>query len=158
MPEPERMNLPPGYGEFEPFTLENAPEWDDFDLALERSRNYWVAVSDDFGPHTTPVWGLWIDGMFLFTTDRASRKGRALERGSICIVHLESGDDVIIVHGRVDRLPPQHNEAFVAAYDQKYGVLFDPDDHTTIIFRVIPFVAYTWLERDFQRTSVRWDF
>ena len=158
MPEPERMNLPAGYGDFEPFTIESAPDWDDFEGTLERSRNYWVAVTDEHGPHTVPVWGLWIDGVFIFSTDRLSRKGQALANGGVCVIHLESGDDVIIVHGRAERLPVPQYEMFVAAYDRKYGVLLDPEDRAQVLYRVVPFVAYSWLERDFQRTAVRWSF
>lgn len=158
MPEPERMHLPAGYGEFEPFTVESAPDWDDFDVSLAQSRNYWISVCDEAGPHAAPVWGLWVDDMFLFGTDRSSRKGRALARNGACVVHLESGDDVLIVHGQAERLPPAHIEAFVAAYDRKYAVLLDPEDRTQVFFRVIPLFAYSWLERDFQRTAVKWVF
>jgi hypothetical protein len=158
MPEPSRLRLPAGYGEFEPFTFESAPTWDDVDPKLEFSRNYWLSVRDDCGPHTVPVWGIWSDLAFTFSTDPASRKGRAIALGSPCQIHLESADDVVIVVGRVEPLPADQLLPFLAAYEKKYGVLIDPSDLSTAIYRLIPDTAMTWIERDFQRTAARWDF
>jgi hypothetical protein len=158
MPEPERMQLPESYGQFEPFTVETAPVWDDYERALEYSRNYWIAMCDQHGPHTAPVWGVWLDGTFLFSTDPGSRKGRALASGGQCSVHLESGDDVVILHGWAEPLPDELRDAFIEAYFRKYGVLIDPLDPAQAIFRIIPAVAFTWIERDYLRTAARWKF
>jgi hypothetical protein len=158
MPEPERMQLPESYGQFEPFTVETAPVWDDYERALEYSRNYWIAMCDQHGPHTAPVWGVWLDGTFLFSTDPGSRKGRALASGGQCSLHLESGDDVVILHGWAEPLPDELRDAFIEAYFRKYGVLIDPLDPAQAIFRIIPAVAFTWIERDYLRTAARWKF
>ena len=158
MPEPERMRLPESYGEFEPFTVETAPRWDDIEPALEQARNYWLAMCDRHGPHTAPVWGVWLDGAFLFSTDPASRKGRALAGGGPCSVHLESGDEVVIIHGWAEPLPRELHDAFIDIYARKYGVLIDPHDEAQALFRIIPAMAYTWVERDYLRTAARWKF
>lgn len=158
MPEPDRMRLPAGYGEFEPFTLETAPSWDEIEPLLEGARNYWVVTSDRRGPHTAPVWGVWSDSAFLFSTDPESRKGRALARGGPWIVHLESGDVVVIVHGRAEELPEELRPDFSDAYHAKYGVRIDLLDPAQGIYRIIPSEAFTWIERDFQRTAARWKF
>lgn len=158
MPEPGRLRLPAGYGEFEPFTIETAPSWDDVEPRLESARNYWVAVSDALGPHVVPVWGIWNDLSFTFSTDPSSRKGKALAKGSRCSVHLESGDDVVIVQGRPEVLPADLLDRFLDAYVKKYGVIIDPDDPTQIIYRIVPDLAMTWIEEDFARTAARWEF
>jgi hypothetical protein len=158
MPEPERMHLPDSYGAFEPFTFESAPDWDDIERALEISRNYWIAMCDAHGPHTVPVWGVWLDGTFLFSTDPGSRKGRALAGGGQCSVHLESADEVIILHGWAEPLPDELREPFIESYFRKYGVLIDPLDPAQAIFRIIPAVAFSWIERDYLHTAARWKF
>lgn len=158
MPEPTRLKLPDGYGEFEPFTFESAPRWDDVEPKLERARNYWVTVSDARGPLAVPVWGVWLDLTFVFSTDPLSRKAKAIDRGSPVQIHLESGDDVVIVRGRAERLPDDTLDAFISAYSKKYGIEIGPDDPNMAIFRVLPERALTWLESDFARTAANWEF
>jgi hypothetical protein len=158
MPEPDRLRLPKGYGSFEPFTIESAPGWDEFEPRLEFARNYWVSVCDLAGPHSVPVWGIWSDLSFIFSSDPASRKGRAIAAGSPCQMHLESGDDVVIVSGRIEMLPADMLLKFLDAYEEKYGVLIDPADPSSAIYRLIPERAMTWIERDFQQTAARWEF
>ena len=158
MPEPGRMHLPEGYGEFSPFTIESAPRWDEVEPKLERSRNYWVTVSDAAGPHAVPVWGVWSDLAFIFSTDPLSRKAKAIEASSSVQIHLESGDDVVIVHGRAERLSSDLLDDFIAAYADKYGVQIGHDDPNMVIYRVTPDLAMTWIEQDFARTAARWEF
>jgi hypothetical protein len=52
----------------------------------------------------SPVWALWLDGRIHFATDAASLKARNLSRDPSCSVHLESGDDVVIADGSVERV------------------------------------------------------
>lgn len=158
MPEPTRMQLPEGYGAFEPFTIETAPSWDDYEPMLEQSRNYWIAISGAPTPVVVPVWGIWIDGTLVFSTDPKSRKAKSLSKNPGCVVHLESGDDVMIVHGTAERVPGTDATAFLNAYELKYGIVIDPESDDQAIFRVIPSFALTWLERDFIETATRWDF
>jgi hypothetical protein len=94
----------------------------------------------------------------LFNRSQVPRKGRALADGSNCQVHLESGDDVVIVIGRVEPLPADMLLRFLEAYERKYGVLIDPADPSTAIYRLIPDRAMTWVERDFHQTAARWEF
>src|ERR1700737_921189 len=67
---------------------------------LARSRNYWICTTRADGrPHSIPVWGFWIDGDFYFGTARSSRKARNLAQNPAVSVHLDSGDDVVILEG-----------------------------------------------------------
>jgi hypothetical protein len=158
VPEPSRIQLPDGYGEFEPFTLENVPRWDDFEPMLEQSRNYWLAISGTVTPIVAPVWGIWVDGVFVFSTDPVSRKAKALAKQPGCVIHLESGDDVLIVHGIAERLAPGDALPYLAPYERKYGVAIDLERPDHAAFRVTPLFALSWLEREFGVTATRWDF
>ena len=72
--------------------------WNDVRAKLAKSKNYWVATARPDGrPHSMPIWGVWLDGALIFGTDRNSRKARNLQRQPIAIVHLESGDDAVIL-------------------------------------------------------------
>jgi hypothetical protein len=88
-------NVPPMYGlkprqEYLPFS--HAEE------RLTRSRNYWICTSRPDGrPHSIPIWGFWLDGAFYFGTARSSRKSRNLAHNAAVSIHLESGDDVVIL-------------------------------------------------------------
>ena len=104
MREPKAVTRPdmaPSYG------LSSEPEgmlpWGWAVEQLVASRNYWVCTTRPDGrPHAAPVWGLWADDALYFGTDPASRKGRNLAENPELVVHLESGDDVVILEGRVD--------------------------------------------------------
>src|SRR5437868_6624995 len=77
--------------------------WDWVDVQMEKSRNYWIASSGTDGkPHAAPVWGVWMDGALYFSTSPTSRKARNLSANPDVVVHLESGDDVVILEGRIE--------------------------------------------------------
>ncbi len=157
-PTPSRPNVPPGYGI--PREPGDAGSWDAIAQKIAASRNYWIASTrPDARPHVMPVWGVWLDGQLLFSTDRASRKGRNIAARPDIVVHLESGDDVVVLEGA----PSEAAEAellarYVDAYDAKYAVRPDPGDPTTITYAFRPSVAFTWLESDFIATAARWTF
>jgi len=68
---------------------------------LKVSRNYWIcSTRPDGRPHSIPVWGFWMDSAVYFGTARSSRKACNLARNSAVSIHLESGDDVVILEGR----------------------------------------------------------
>jgi hypothetical protein len=57
---------------------------------LEAGRNYWVCTTRPNGrPHAKPVWGLWMDGALLFSTDPNSVTDRNLAAGSALTAHLD---------------------------------------------------------------------
>jgi hypothetical protein len=49
-----------------------------------------------------PVWGLWMDGRFIFSTDPATRKARNFQANPRVVIHLESADDVVVLEGSVE--------------------------------------------------------
>ena len=66
---------------------------------------------------------LWRDGTLLFSCGGESRKARELAQDPRLVVHLESGDDVVIVEGVAE--PTTATVADVEAYEQKYAYRLD---------------------------------
>jgi hypothetical protein len=114
------------------------------------AHNYWVAVA---GPHASPVWGLWREDGFVFSCGPRSRKARALSRDPRLVVHLESGDDVVIVEGWAERAAA--TDDVIDEYERKYGFRADAGEGW---YRVVPRRAFAWREQDYPRSATRFDF
>ena len=57
---------------------------------FQKSHNYWVmTVRPDGRPHAMPVWGIWLDGRYFFSTARTSRKASNLAENANCVVCTE---------------------------------------------------------------------
>ena len=160
-PEAERPDMP-GYGIKK--GRKGLLRWDEVTEQLERSRNYWVCTTRPDGrPHAAPVWGLWLDDAFYFSTGRGTAKGRNLAHNSAVAVHLESGDDAVMLEGRVELID---DPATLARFDQAYGAKYgfypvkeapNPDD-PGLFYVLRPTVAFAWRERDFGQTATRFRF
>ena len=154
-PVASRPRFAPGYGV--PDSPDGMLPWTWVEERLAASRNYWIVTArSDGSPHAAPVWGLWIDEAVLFSTSPSSRKGRNLARDPRVVVHLESGDEVVIVEGEVQRVPL--DESGADAYEAKYDHRPDPTRPDGIWFAVRPRVVYAWLENDYPRTATRFAF
>jgi hypothetical protein len=129
----------------------------DWSWAAERlaaSRAYWIVTTrDDGSPHVAPVWGLWHDDAVVFGTSPESRKGRNLDRDRRAVVHLESGDEVVILEGLADRT--YLDEDMADLYGAKYEFRPDPGPGW---WRIEPRAAYAWLESDYPSTATRFVF
>ncbi|MSQ05623.1 MAG: pyridoxamine 5'-phosphate oxidase [Dehalococcoidia bacterium] len=155
-PVPGRLRVPASYG----IAKGSGPQmllWEEVQNRLRHARNYWLATTRPDGrPHAMPVWGLWRSDGFYFGTDAASRKGRNLEANPACTVHLESGDDGVIVEGPMEAVQDSALlQAFVDAYWQKYQIRPDVKDAATRVYRLRPATAFAWKERDFPRSATR---
>jgi nitroimidazol reductase NimA-like FMN-containing flavoprotein (pyridoxamine 5'-phosphate oxidase superfamily) len=124
---------------------------------LAAGRSYWVATTcPDGRPHAMPVWGVWLDEAVHFGTSRDSRKGRNLARDPRVVVHLESGDEVVILEGEVEET--EIDERVADAYEAKYDWRPDHTGEDSGWYRLRPTVAYAWLEREYPRTATRFTF
>jgi len=134
--------------------------WSDVNARLEKSHNYWVATTRPDGrPHVMPVWGVWHDGAVIFGTDRNSRKGRNLQANPHATVHLESGDDVVILEGTPREVTDKHEIAVIdVAYKKKYGLKLTQAPGDVWIVAMKPRVVLAWHERDFPKSATRWKF
>lgn len=158
IPRPERPDFSPGYGLGGKDHDTASLPWPAVLDRLRNSRNYWITtVRDDGRPHAMPVWGVLLDHTVLFSTDAASVKGRNLQARPDCVLHLESGDDVVIVEGRASRVTdPALLPRFVEAYLEKYEITVDVANPAFSVFAVSPRSVLGWLEADFVATATRW--
>jgi len=155
-----RPGMPSGYGIAEgAVDLDRFP-WSWAEDRLTAARNYWIASTRDDGrPHAAPVWGLWLDGMMYFSTDPTSQKGRNIAVRHEIVVHLESGDDTVILEGTADRVTDAAALAtFVDVYEVKYGFRVDTSNASFGVYRLAPRVALTWREAAFPESATRWVF
>jgi hypothetical protein len=150
-PQPGRPGLPASYGIAR--SPEGLLEWDFVEQRVRAARNYWVVTSAGDGtPHAMPVWGLWSEGAFYFSTDARSRKARNIAVHPSVVVHLESGDEVVILEGEAR---PVHDAPLLqrlsAAYFAKYAVRLEGGP----LFEVRPAKVLAWREKDFPSSATR---
>jgi hypothetical protein len=124
--------------------------WSWAEERLAAAHNYWIATS---GPHASPVWALWRDGAVVFSCSPRSRKARELARDPRVVVHLESGDEVVIVEGEAERTVA--DEALIDDYERKYAYRADPAEGW---YRVLPRRVLAWTEQGYPADATRFDF
>jgi len=128
---------------------------------LTKSRNYWICTARPDGrPHSIPVWGFWIDGALYFGTGRSSRKARNLAHNPAVSIHLDSGDDVVILEGTAVEIELSNKSQLKkldAASRAKYKMpmVVGPEN---VLFSVRPRVVLAWTEKDFPNNATRWQF
>jgi hypothetical protein len=162
-PVPRRPRLPDRdeYGEHghetapeETLPWETAAEW------LAAARYYWLATTRPDGrPYTAPIWAVWSDDTFYFTTSPDTATARNLASRAAATAHTESGSEVVIVEGDAHRLSPDAVPAEVVdAYETKYGWRLDPADPGMPYYALVPTVARTWRLPDIRSSATCWDF
>ena len=146
-----------GYG-IAPITEGKLIPWQWVEAQMTVSRNYWVGTVDADGrPHIMPVWGMWFEGAFYFGTDAKSRKARNLTGNPNIAVHLESGDEAVILEGVAEKVSnPDFLNRFADAYKVKYEFRPDLIDDTTVTYMLALRVAFAWMEANFPQTATRW--
>jgi nitroimidazol reductase NimA-like FMN-containing flavoprotein (pyridoxamine 5'-phosphate oxidase superfamily) len=155
----DRPEMPDGYG------LKRGNKglvaWSKVTKRLQGARNYWVATSGlDGRVHATPVWGLWYEDAFYFSTEPKSRKGKNLSYNPSIVVHLESGDDVVIIEGSAERIKLKGGslEEFAKLYANKYDIKVDFGNPDFAVYVVRARTVYAWMEKDFPKSATRWKF
>jgi nitroimidazol reductase NimA-like FMN-containing flavoprotein (pyridoxamine 5'-phosphate oxidase superfamily) len=86
-----------------------------------------------------PVWGIWLDGAYYFSTSATSRKGRNLQQNPNCVVCNENAQEAVILEGTAQRLPDSDipPQAFLD-YKSKYGWKLDPKIGPVFMVRRVP--------------------
>ena len=151
--------MPAGYGILDPTSGSGLLPWSRVSERMAGARNYWIGTTRPDGrPHAAPVWGVWLDETFYVGTERLSRKARNLAADPRLVVHLESGDDVVILAGVAEAVTDAAPlTRYADAYDAKYQFRPDPSDGGPT-YALRPRVAYAWLESDFVGGATRWPF
>jgi hypothetical protein len=158
-PRATRPRFAAGYGIHE--GEEGLLPWSWATERLRESRNYWISSTRPDGrPHAMPVWGAWVGDAVVFGTARESAKARNLHARTDVVVHLESGDEAVILEGVVEEVSDlEALRAYADECGRKYDWRPDEDElRTGLHLALRPRVAYAWLERDYPRTATRFAF
>jgi len=138
--------------------------WSWAEQRLKRSHNYWITtVKPDGSPHTMVVWGLWIDGRFLFSTGSKSRKTRNLAKNPNCVVSTEHAHEAVIVEGTAEVADVPTRRRLLAKYSGKYdwdmsSMAEDILSMKEPVFAVRPRVVFGLWEKKFMEKTTRWMF
>lgn len=95
-----------------------------------------------------------------FGTASSSRKARNLAHNPALSVHLDSGDDVVILEGTAIKVDLSDKFTFKkldAALRSKYKMplMVVPE---SVVYSVRPRVVLAWTEKDFPNNATRWTF
>lgn len=133
---------------------------------LVNARNYWIATTHPEGrPHCRPVWGVWLDDNFYFST--GSLAVGNLAANPEITVHLESGSEVVIVEGVSETVAGGPvTESVVAVYNTKYGWDMNPENLPGPFYAVRPRIVFGWISDQsgldggaaFHGTTTKWKF
>lgn len=150
----------PGYGVQPANKGAGLLPWSFFDERMLAAHNYWVATTRPDGrPHAAPVWGLWHEGAFYFSSGQESAKARNLAANSAAVVHSESGDDTIILEGQASVVDEQAEAALLKTLDKAYKAKYQfAFLGLGKIYRVKIKQALAWREADFPSSATRWQF
>jgi PPOX class probable F420-dependent enzyme len=143
---------------------DNAVFWPEVAARLEAARSYWLCTTTpDGAPHAAPVWGVVINHVLYLYSERRTIKARNLAADPRVVVHLESADDVVIVHGTAeDRGTPAQVPEVVAALSAKYTgeedqqYLPDADPDFDIVYAIRPQSAMMWRLSHYEGSQRRW--
>ncbi len=162
-PKVGRPVMPDGYGV--PENDQGLLPWSYVEQRMAEAKNYWITTVNPKGaPAATPVWGAWVEGRLYFDGAPETRRGRNIRKNPRVLVHLESGDEVVILEGRaliLDGAPERGLAEKVAeAYRAKYSRLgYSPnadqwDGGGLFIFE--PESGMGW--KSFPKDVTRWKF
>jgi len=138
--------------------------WAEVAARLAPWRSYWLGTTTPSGaPHAAPVWGAVLDDVFYIFSERSTVKARNIAADPRVIVHLESGEEVLIVRGVADDVGgpgelPRVLAAFAAKYaghdDRQY--LPGTDPAVDVIYAIRPQAVMTWRLADYEESQQRW--
>jgi len=158
IPEPSRPGLS-GYIRDEKKLL----PWKWVDHRMAEARNYWVVTRSPGFPSARPVWGLWWSPRFAFSTGGAI--ARHIAGDARVQVHLESGDELVILEGIASQGPSVEDAArWSDEYATKYRYENSPGPEEVIV--VQPKRILAWLSdptglddgASFLNSATEWKF
>src|SRR6478752_1327397 len=159
-PAADRPHVP-GYGI--PTSSEGLLDWTWARERLERATIYWLATAAaDGAPHVIPIWGAWVDGRW-YVEGGPTRWQRNLRDNPQLAIHIEIGDEVVIVEGVATELVAPRSplaESILEGY-AKYKVAAQYEasaDNWTSggLWELSPVKAFAW--SDFPADMTRFRF
>ena len=147
----------PGYGIVGPEDGKGLLPWRWVAKQMGPCRTFWVATihASQARPHVMPVWGVWLDDAFFFSTGHKSRKGQNLAANPACTVANDDGQEAVVVEGLATPIEDEAAlERIAVAYEKKYKM--DPRSMGEPIFRVQPSRVFGLVEKTFPQSATRW--
>jgi len=135
--------------------------WEHANDKLARETVYWVSTASRLGrPHAAPVWGIWKQSRFYFETAPNSVKGRNLSSNQSLVVHVQDGNDTVILEGTTRREKRTETlNQLRKDYFRKYQ--YTPDcsnKREQIFFMVEPKIIHAWKAPRNHRSLVKFIF
>ena len=147
-PTADRPHIP-GYGI--PKSTKGILDWSWAVERLEPALVYWLATTGtDGSPHVIPIWGAWVDGRW-YVEGGPTRWQRNLRENPRMAIHLELGEEIVIVEGTARELVAPESplsDAILGGYE-KYktaGMYEASADHWTQggLWELQPVKAFAW--------------
>ena len=131
---------------------------------LSAAITWWVAtVRPDGRPHAMPIWGAWADDRGYLLGQLTARWARNLATNPAVVIHIQQGDDVVIVDGDArllaapDAAVLERCRTGFAKYAASHGNTVDPDAWVGKGFwEVTPHVVFGF--SDYVTDATRWRF
>ncbi|OJV88484.1 MAG: hypothetical protein BGO39_17700 [Chloroflexi bacterium 54-19] len=145
----------------DPDAIKGLLSWEWVMERVKAAHNYWLGSTyPDGRPHAIPIWCVWHNGTFYFTTGRDSQKFINLSAHPEVVIHLESGAEVVIFEGRLEEIPadPVAFEPFAAAYEAKYPGNRPEVNPDRINYRLVPATVLAWTEEGAPENVTFWKY
>ena len=149
--------MPKDYGILDEDAGSGLLPWSHVSERLETSRNYWIHTTrPDERPHVKPVWGLWFEDQFYFSTSPKSVTAQNLAINPSLSLNLESGDDVVILEGTAELVTdPTVLSRLDEVYYSKYAFHLVHED-SGHVYTLRHKVVFAWFERDFTGSATKY--
>jgi hypothetical protein len=158
-PEISRPHVP-GYGV--PRTNKGTLPWTWARERLDRAMVYWLATSgSNNAPHLIPIWGAWVNDRW-YVEGGNTRWKRNLEQNPQLAIHVEFGEEVVIVEGRareVSALDETLAEGVLAGYRKYKSIGYEAEASNWTgggLWELEPVKAFAW--SSFPKDMTRYTF
>ncbi|MGH2476594.1 MAG: pyridoxamine 5'-phosphate oxidase family protein [Candidatus Limnocylindrales bacterium] len=146
-PRADRPHVP-GYGV--PKTMKETVPWTWARERLDRAMVYWLATTGaDGAPHLIPIWGAWVGDRW-YVEGGKTRWQRNLRENPKLAIHVEFGEEVVIVEGEAGELvaPPKRDaDAILAGYAKYRTIGYEAEASNWAqggLWELRPVKAFAW--------------
>lgn len=127
---------------------------------LQTPRNYWLSTTRPDGrPHVMPIWCVWVNNAFYFSTGARSRKARNLAANPLCVISVEHSEGSVMVEGTAEITATESvpQEAFTA-YKIKYDWELDPKMGPIYVLQPRVIFGFSNVPGEYTGSATRWTF
>ena len=105
-----------------------------------------------------PVWGIWVESVFYFSTGRESRKSKNLVANPYCVICTEKAEEAAVLEGRAEEVT---SAAMLKGLGGPYHKKYKPwklDPSLGPVYAVRPQVVFGLDEKKGMTSATRWIF